>query len=99
MVKADIVAALCDKGYYKDQAVAVVDEVFRIIREALIRGEEVQLRGFGTFEVRNRKGRSSHNISTGEMEMTNDRKVPVFRASGSLKDDVRVGVTDGTKKI
>ena len=49
MVKADIVSALCEKGYYKNQANDVVDEVLQIIRDALVRGEQVQLRGFGTF--------------------------------------------------
>ena len=65
MVKADIVSALCEKGYYKNQANDVVDEVLQIIRDALVRGEQVQLRGFGTFEVKTRKGRNSKNISTG----------------------------------
>ena len=56
MVKADIVSALCEKGYYKNQANDVVDEVLQIIRDALVRGEQVQLRGFGTFEVKTRNG-------------------------------------------
>ena len=77
MVKADIVSALCEKGYYKNQANDVVDEVLQIIRDALVRGEQVQLRGFGTFEVKTRKG--------------SDSKVPTFRASNSLKEDVRAG--------
>lgn len=91
MVKADIVSALCEKGYYKNQANDVVDEVLQIIRDALVRGEQVQLRGFGTFEVKIRKGRNSKNISTGEMRVSSDSKVPTFRASNSLKEDVRAG--------
>ena len=83
MVKADIVSALCEKGYYKNQANDVVDEVLQIIRDALVRGEQVQLRGFGTFEVK--------TISTGEMRVSSDSKVPTFRASNSLKEDVRAG--------
>ena len=86
MVKADIVSALCEKGYYKNQANDVVDEVLQIIRDAL-----VPLRGFGTFEVKTRKGRNSKNISTGEMRVSSDSKVPTFRASNSLKEDVRAG--------
>lgn len=93
MVKADIVATLCEKGYYKNQANEVVDDVLNIIRNALIRGEQVQLRGFGTFEVKTRKGRNSQDISTGEMRVSSDRKVPLFRASDSLKEAVRAGDT------
>lgn len=89
MVKADIVAALCEKGYYKNQANDVIDDVLDIIRKALIDGEQVQLRGFGTFEVKVRKGRNSKDISTGEMRVSSDRKVPMFRASGSLKEAIR----------
>ena len=96
MVKADIVAALCEKGYYKNQANDVVDDVLNIIRNALIRGEQVQLRGFGTFEVKTRKGRNSKDISTGKMRVSNDRRVPMFRASDNLKDAVHAGnVTAG----
>lgn len=90
MVKADIVSALCEKGYYKNQANDVVDEVFQIIRDALVRGEQVQIRGFGIFEVKTRKGRNSKDISTGKMRVSNDRKIPTFRASNSLKEDIRV---------
>lgn len=93
MVKADIVAALCEKGYYKNQANEVVDDVLNIIRNALIRGDQVQLRGFGTFEVKTRKGRNSQDISTGEMRVSSDRKVPFFRASDNLKEAIRAGDT------
>lgn len=89
MIKADIVSALCEKGYYKNESSNVVDEVFQVIRDALIRGEKVQLRGFGTFEVKVRKGRKSKNISTGELRVSKDCKVPIFRASSSLKEEIR----------
>lgn len=89
MVKNDIVSILYEKGYYKQQAGDVVDEVFQIIHDALVRGEKVQICGFGAFEVKNRKGRYSKNISTGEMRVSSDYKMPVFRASDNLKEDVR----------
>lgn len=89
MVKNDIVSILCEKGYYKQQAGDVVDEVFQIIHDAMVRGEKVQIRGFGTFEVKTRKGRNSKDISTGEMRVSSDHKLPVFRASDNLKEDVR----------
>lgn len=91
MVKADIVSALYEKGYYKGQANEVVDEVFQIIQDALMNGEQVQIRGFGTFYVKDRKGRNSKNISTGEMWVSKDYKLPAFRAGNSLKEAVRTG--------
>lgn len=89
MVKNDIVSALCEKGYYKDQASEVVDDVFQIIRDALVQGESVQIRGFGTFGVKIHKGRNSLNISTGEKRVSSDCQVPMFKASDSLKGAVR----------
>lgn len=89
MVKNDIVSALCEKGYYKDQASEVVDDVFQIIRDALVQGDSVQIRGFGTFGVKIYKGRNSLDISTGEKRVSNDCRVPMFKASDSLKGAVR----------
>lgn len=91
MVKNDIVSALCEKGYYKDQVSDVIDEVFQIIRDALAHGEPVQVRGFGTFAVKTRRGRNSLDISTGERRVCNDCQVPMFRASDGLKEAVRAG--------
>ena len=81
MVKNDIVSALCEKGYYKDQASEV--------RDALVQGDSVQIRGFGTFGVKIHKGRNSLDISTGEKRVSNDCRVPMFKASDSLKGAVR----------
>ena len=89
MVKNDIVSALCEKGYYKDQASEVVDDVFQIIRDALVQGDSVQIRGSGTFGVKIHKGRNSLDISTGEKRVSNDCRVPMFKASDSLKGAVR----------
>jgi len=93
MVKNDIVSALCEKGYYKDQASEVVDNVFQIIRDALAQGESVQIRGFGTFGVKIHKGRNSLDISTGKKRVFDDCRVPMFKASDSLKEAVRASMS------
>ena len=56
MLKNDLVLALSEMDYYKNQAGAVINDVFRVIAEALTKGEKVTIRGFGTFEVKKRKG-------------------------------------------
>lgn len=93
MVKNDIVSALCEKGYLKYQASEVVDDVFQIIRDTLAQGESVQIRGFGTFGVKIHKGRNSLDISTGEKRVFNDCRVPMFKASDSLKEAVRANMS------
>lgn len=89
MVKGDIVCALCDRGYYKDQANEVIDDVFEIIREAMIRGETVKIRGFGTFGTKIRKGRWQKNVATGRIVMSKDCRVSAFHPCDGLKEAVR----------
>ena len=49
MLKNDIVLALAEMDYYKNQSGTVINDVFRVIAEALARGEKVTIRGFGSF--------------------------------------------------
>ena len=55
VLKNDLVLALSEMDYYKNQAGAVINDVFRVIAEALTKGEKVTIRGFGTFEVKKRR--------------------------------------------
>ena len=92
MKKIDLIRSIAVKSNLKKEQIAIVVEgVMEAIAEALHQGESVTLVGFGTFEVKTRKGRNSKNISTGEMRVSSDSKVPTFRASNSLKEDVRAG--------
>ena len=55
---------------------------------ALVKGEKVQLSGFGTFEVKEREARIGRNPHTKESIEIPATKVPVFKASKALKDTV-----------
>ncbi len=59
------------------------------ITECLVKGDKVQLVGFGTFEVRNRKAREGRNPSTGETIKIEASKTPAFKAGKALKDKVK----------
>ena len=89
MTKHDIVSDLCKKGYYKEQAKEILDDVVDIIREALLAGEPVTLWGFGTFDVKVRKGRPGRNVATGEPFVSEDVMLPVFRPSETLREGVK----------
>lgn len=93
MVKNDIVSALHKNGYYKEEANKVVNDVFQIIRDALSHGEQVQIRGFGTFGIKTHKGRNSLDISTGKKRVFDDCLVPMFKASDNLKEAVRASIS------
>ena len=62
MNKAELVAAVAEKtNFTKKDAEVAINAVVASIEEALVKGEKVQLIGFGTFETRERKARQGRN--------------------------------------
>lgn len=90
MNKAELVAAVAEKtGSTKKEAEAAVNAIVGSIEEALVAGDKVQLIGFGTFEVRDRKARQGRNPrKPGEVIKIEASKAPVFKAGKALKDAV-----------
>lgn len=66
----------------------LVNVLFGTIEETLREGEKVQLVGFGTFEVRDRKARKGRNPQTGDEIEIPATRVPAFKAGKTLKDAV-----------
>lgn len=89
MLKNDLVLALSEMDYYKNQASVVISDVFRVIAEALAKGEKVTIRGFGTFEVKTRKGCLVRDIHTKEQKKLEDYQVVTFRPGENLKEAVK----------
>jgi DNA-binding protein HU-beta len=91
LTKADLVNELVKsvEDISKKKASEAVDAIFNIIQEALVKGDKVQLVGFGTFEVQERAARQGRNPQdpTKTIEIP-AKKAPVFRAGKSLKDAV-----------
>ena len=76
-------------GLGKKDVKAAVDGVFDHITEHLTRGAKVQITGFGSFEVRERKARQGVNPSTGDKIDIAASKAPAFKAGKSLRDSVK----------
>ena len=68
-----------------------VDSVFVTISEALAKGEEVRIAGFGTFAARNRLARTGRNPRTGEAISISASRTPSFKAGKALRDAVNTG--------
>jgi len=87
--KADIVDALYDKtGIDRKDIRKVIDLFFGEIRNALTRRDVIELRGFGTFEIKVRKGRSrARNPKTGEPVSVRPHGIVCFRPGRELKQD------------
>ena len=89
MTKADIVDRIASAtGLTKVETEAVVDGFISTVIEALQGGNNIEIRGFGSFKVKKRKGRVARNPRTGEQVMVNEHFVPVFKVSKDLKHSV-----------
>ena len=89
MTKAGIVNDVYERvGVTKKEAAEYVDAVFDAMKDTLSDGEDVKISGFGKFEVRQKGERVGRNPRTGEEIMIPERKVPRFKVSQVLKDEL-----------
>ncbi len=90
MNKTELVAAVAEKaGLTKVDAEKAVKASIDAITEALVKGDKVQLIGFGTFEVREKAASEARNLRTGETIKVAAHKAPSFKAGAALKDAVK----------
>ncbi|KGG80635.1 DNA-binding protein [Caloranaerobacter azorensis H53214] len=90
MNKAELVSSIAEKsGLTKKDAESALNAFMKSVEEALVKGEKVQLVGFGTFEVRERKARKGRNPrNPQEVIDIPASNAPVFKAGKSLKEAV-----------
>jgi nucleoid DNA-binding protein len=72
-----------------------VEEMLESLTEELVRGRTIELRGFGTFYVRERAARPARNPKTGEVVPLEARVVPLFKFSGELRARIGRGGNKG----
>ncbi|MEX0935705.1 MAG: HU family DNA-binding protein [Gemmatimonadota bacterium] len=91
MTKADLVEEVAEAigpGVTKKDCALIVDGFLNAVKKALMNGENIEIRGFGTFKVRRRKARKARNPRTGESVRVPERYVPVFKPSKQLRGRV-----------
>lgn len=89
LTKAEMAVHLNEEvGLNKREAKEFVDAYFDVLREALERGIQVKLSGFGNFELRQKNQRPGRNPKTGEEIPICARTVVTFRAGHKLKERV-----------
>jgi DNA-binding protein HU-beta len=82
MTKAEIVNRINEKtGIEKVAVMAIVEEVMASIKENMANGENVYLRGFGTFHIIERKEKLGRNISKNTSVVIPAHKIPKFKPS------------------
>jgi len=89
MIKADLVNKISrDLNIPKQEAEEGVNLFFNTIKDAILRGEEIEIRGFGSFRLRKRTSRAGRNPRTGEPVKVPPKKVLYFKPSKLLKDSI-----------
>lgn len=89
MNKTEFIAAVAEKAEIsKKDSEKALKAFVDVVTEQLKAGDKVQLVGFGTFEVRERKARDGRNPLNGEPMHIPATKVPAFKAGKALKDAV-----------
>ena len=83
--RTNIQAVLTVCGMGTDQARKATARIIEALAAALAAGEAIELRGFGSFEVRERKAYMAHNPKTGEAVIVPPRRRVVFRPGRKLK--------------
>jgi len=91
MTKAELVEMIAGRtGVSKKDTGIVVNLILENIGQALEAGDKVELRGFGSFKVKNRRARLARNPRTGEAVHVPSKQVPYFKASNELKSKLNV---------
>lgn len=87
MTKADLIEEVSNAiDVTRKDSEAVIETIFDRIIESLRKGDKVEIRGFGSFRLRQRESRTGRNPKTGEKVEVPARKIPYFKPSKDLKD-------------
>ena len=89
MNKTELIAAIAEKTELsKKDSEKALKSFIEVVTEELNKGEQIQLVGFGTFEVAERAARDGRNPQTGEVMPIPASKAPKFKAGKALKDEI-----------
>ena len=97
MTKAELVDEVASVVQLtKKQAETIVNIVFDSIVDSLRNGQKIELRGFGSFRLRNRKSRTGRNPKTGEKVEVPSKKIPYFKPGKELKELINRAIAEGS---
>ena len=89
MTKAELVACICARtGMSREMALDALEASMASIKESILNGEEVTLRGFGTFGLKERKEKVARNITKNTSMIIPAHKVVTFKPAASFEEEV-----------
>ncbi|SEM67490.1 integration host factor subunit beta [Loktanella fryxellensis] len=88
MIRSELIQKIAEDNphLFQRDVERIVATIFDEITGALVRGERVELRGFGAFSVKKRDGRVGRNPRTGEAVEVEEKHVPFFKTGKLLRD-------------
>lgn len=94
MTKSELIEALAKaEGITLKAAETAVNVAFQSMEQALIRSDRLEIRGFGSFKVKNYDGYRGRNPKTGELIEVHSKKLPFFKVGKELKERVNASVS------
>lgn len=90
MTKSALIDRVTEKveGLTRKQTEIVVDTVFDSIKDALAKGDKIEVRGFGNFRLKHRKPRKARNPKTGESVDVPAKRVLFFKVGKALRESL-----------
>ena len=90
MTKADIVSEIAKStGIDRANVLVTVEKFMEVVKDSLINGENVYLRGFGSFIIKTRSEKTARNISKNTTIIIPEHKIPAFKPSKSFVEEVK----------
>jgi integration host factor subunit beta len=98
MTKREIIEELLARrpGSSHHESETIVNAMFDAMAHVRARGERIEIRGFGSFSVKQRRARQGRNPKTGQLVAVAAKRIPFFRAGKELKVEVN-GVAEGAR--
>lgn len=89
MTKAEIVTEIAKTtGIEKEAVLAVVEQFMTVVKDSLASGENVYLRGFGTFHIKMRAEKTARNITKNTTVIVPAHNIPAFKPCPEFKEEV-----------
>lgn len=90
MTKSELVDAVGNKNsiFSRKDIEVIVETLFDSMAESLSKGDKVEIRGFGSFKIKDREGRQGRNPKSGAGIFIDGKKVPFFKAGKEIRERI-----------
>jgi integration host factor subunit beta len=90
MTKSELVEAVASKvqNFSRKDIEVIVDTIFQSMSDSLSGGDKVEVRGFGSFKIKEREGRQGRNPKSGENIFIEPKRVPFFKAGKEIRERI-----------